>query len=122
MKIEPIAAVIVGSDRIALNGDVCNKIGTYALAILAKRHKIPFYVVAPTSTIDFRCQDGSHIPIEERDAREVLSLCGRSIAPQGARALHFAFDVTPADLVTALITEKGVIRPLNRKNLKRISL
>ncbi len=121
MTIEPIAAVIVGSDRIASNGDVCNKIGTYALAILAKRHKIPFYAVAPTSTIDFHCQDGRHIPIEERNANEVLSLSGLSIAPKSARARHFAFDVTPANLVTALITEKGIIRPLNRKNLKRIS-
>lgn len=120
MKTEPIQAVIVGSDRIASNGDVCNKIGTYGLAVLAHRHKIPFYAVAPTSTIDFNCPDGNSIPIEERDANEVLFISGKNIAPKGARARHFAFDVTPANLITALVTEKGVISPLNRKNMRRI--
>jgi methylthioribose-1-phosphate isomerase len=96
MKTCGINAVIVGADRITANGDVCNKIGTYGLAILAKYHRIPFYVVAPTSTI------------EERDPAEVLNIFGRPIAPQGAHAHHFAFDVTPHNLVTAIVTEKGV--------------
>ena len=122
MKTTPINAVIVGSDRIASNGDVCNKIGTYALAILARHHTVPFYAVAPTSTIDFNCRSGKEIPIEERNPDEVLFVSGKNIAPKGARARHFAFDVTPANLITALITEKGVIHSPNRKNLNRISL
>ena len=120
MKTRKIGAVIVGSDRIAANADVCNKIGTYGLAILAKHHRIPFYVVAPTTTIDPSALNGSHIPIEERSAAEVLQVQGRPIAPKGARAHHFAFDVTPHGLVTAIITEKGIIRPANRKNLKKV--
>ena len=108
MKTCRINAVIVGADRIAANGDVCNKIGTYGLAILARHHKIPFYVVAPTTTVDLATPDGSRIPIEERSPSEVLKIFGRPIAPKGARARHFAFDVTPHGLVTAIVTERGI--------------
>ena len=120
MKTGRIDAVIVGSDRIAANADVCNKIGTYGLAILAKYHKIPFYVAAPCSTVDFATPNGDAIPIEERSATEVVEMLGISIAPKGAQAHHFAFDVTPHDLVTAIVTESGVISPANGKNLRRV--
>ncbi len=103
--------VVVGADRIAMNGDVANKIGTFNVALQAQRHGVPFYVAAPLSTIDPRAESGADIPIEERDPGEVLTLAGRRIAPQGAGALNFAFDVTPHDLVTAIITEVGVLRP-----------
>ncbi len=121
MKTRKIDAVIVGSDRIAANGDVCNKIGTYGLAILAKHHGVPFYAVAPTSTVDLRCPTGEQIPIEERSAKEVVEIFGRAIAPEGAQAHHFAFDVTPRSLVTAIVTERGVVKPVNGRNLKRIA-
>jgi methylthioribose-1-phosphate isomerase len=104
-----IDAVIVGADRIAANGDVANKIGTYTHAVLARHHGIPFYVAAPLSTVDLETRDGSAIPIEYRSPEEVLTLAGQRIAPEGAEALHPAFDVTPAELVTAIITERGVI-------------
>ncbi|MBI5884367.1 MAG: S-methyl-5-thioribose-1-phosphate isomerase [Elusimicrobia bacterium] len=120
MKVSRIDAVIVGSDRIAANGDVCNKIGTYGLAIAARHHKVPFYAVAPTSTIDPATPDGSRIPIEERSAAEVLEISGIPIAPKGARARHFGFDVTPARLVTAIVTEKGVVRPVNASGIAKI--
>ncbi len=110
MKTGGIDAVIVGADRIAANGDVCNKIGTYGLAILARYHKIPFYVVAPTTTVDLATPDGSRIPIEERSSREVLEIFGHPIAPKGAQAHHFAFDVTPHKLVSAIVTERGIKR------------
>ncbi|HUT22711.1 MAG TPA: S-methyl-5-thioribose-1-phosphate isomerase, partial [Sumerlaeia bacterium] len=112
--------VIVGTDRVARNGDVANKIGTYEKAVLAHRHGIPFYVAAPTTTIDFDCPTGADIPIEERDPSEVLSMFGLGeegairtirIAPAASKARNPAFDVTPADLVTGLITPKGVIAP-----------
>ena len=105
-----IDLVVVGSDRIAANGDVANKIGTYSVAVLAKEHGIPFYVAAPMSTVDFRCADGSGIPIEERDASEVTELFGKRIAPEGVAVRNPAFDVTPARYVTAIITERGVAR------------
>jgi methylthioribose-1-phosphate isomerase len=105
-----IDMVVVGADRIAANGDVANKIGTYTLAVLADRHGIPFYVAAPLSTVDLETPDGASIPIEERSAEEVLSLAGVRIAPEGVGARHPAFDVTPAELVTAIITEAGVAR------------
>ena len=105
-----IDLVVVGADRIAANGDVANKIGTYSLAVLADAHEIPFYVAAPLSTIDFATRDGAHIPIEQRAAEEVLELAGERIAPLGVSALHPAFDVTPARLVTAIVTQKGVLR------------
>ncbi len=120
MKTERIDAVIVGSDRIAANADVCNKIGTYGLAILARHHGIPFYVAAPSSTVDLRTPSGDRIPIEERSAREVVEVFGTPIAPKGARARHFAFDVTPHALVTAIITERGVVSPADGAALKKI--
>jgi len=103
--------VIVGADRIAANGDVANKIGTYTLAVLARENGIPFYVAAPTSTVDLSLSSGDEIPIEERSSREVTDIAGSRIAPEGVRAAHPAFDVTPARLVTAIITEHGVLRP-----------
>jgi methylthioribose-1-phosphate isomerase len=105
-----VDAVIVGADRIASNGDVANKIGTYSLAVLAREHGIPFYVAAPVSTIDSSIASGGDIPIEERDAREVVEFRGQTIAPAGFPAAHPAFDVTPARLVSAIITEVGVLR------------
>lgn len=104
-------AVIVGADRIAANGDVANKIGTYTVAVLAHAHGVPFYVAAPVSTIDFACPDGTAIPIEERSSEEVVEMFGQRVAPEGVQARHPAFDVTPARLVTAIITERGVLRP-----------
>jgi methylthioribose-1-phosphate isomerase len=121
MKTESIDAVIVGSDRIAANADVCNKIGTYGLAILARHHGIPFYVAAPVTTVDFKTPDGSRIPIEERSSAEVLRIFGRPIAPIGARARHFAFDVTPHALVTAIVTERGIVRPADGRHLKKVA-
>lgn len=106
-----IEAVLVGADRIAANGDVANKIGTYSLGVLARENRVPFYVAAPITTIDLACPDGASIPIEERAPGEVLSFAGQSIAPAGATARHVAFDVTPARYVTAIITDRGVCRP-----------
>lgn len=103
--------VLVGADRIARNGDVANKIGTYGLALACRAHGLPFYVAAPLSTLDPTLPSGAAIPIEERSPEEVTTLAGRRIAPAGVSALHPAFDVTPADLVTAIITERGVARP-----------
>lgn len=105
-----VDCVIVGADRIAANGDVANKIGTYGLAVLAHHHGVPFYVAAPTSTVDLGCPNGAAIPIERRASDEVTSFAGRRIAPAGVGAENRAFDVTPAALVTALITENGVSR------------
>jgi methylthioribose-1-phosphate isomerase len=104
-------AVVVGADRIAANGDTANKIGTYTVAVLANAHKVPFYIAAPVSTIDIACPSGAAIPIEERSAAEVTEVAGRRIAPEGVAARHPAFDVTPARLITAIITERGVLRP-----------
>lgn len=120
MKTRKIGAVVVGSDRIAANGDVCNKIGTYSLAILAKHHKVPFIVVAPTSTVDLKTPTGDRIPIEERSVEEVVRINGKEIAPEGAMAHHFAFDVTPRALVTAIVTERGVIQPADGRALKKV--
>jgi methylthioribose-1-phosphate isomerase len=116
-----IACVVVGADRIAANGDVANKIGTYALAVLAAHHAIPFFVAAPWSTVDLGTPDGGAIPIEERDDEEVLLLAGRRIAPEGVRARYPAFDVTPAGLVTAIVTERGVVRPPFAEGLRALS-
>jgi methylthioribose-1-phosphate isomerase len=104
-------AVVVGADRIAANGDVANKVGTYPLALAAARARVPFVVVAPTSTVDASTPDGAAIAIEDRSEDEVLAWGGRAVAPAGARAVNPAFDVTPADLVTAIVTERGVVRP-----------
>src|SRR5215210_961956 len=103
--------IVVGADRIAANGDTANKIGTYTVAVLAHRHGVPFYVAAPLSTIDRATPDGTAIPIEERQAGEVTDVFGRRIAPEGTEALNYAFDVTPNDLITAIITEAGVLKP-----------
>ena len=104
-------AAIVGADRIAANGDTANKIGTYTVAVLAAAHGVPFYVAAPMSTIDPACPNGAAIPIEERSAEEVSEMRGIRIAPVGVAVRHPAFDVTPAKLITAIITERGVLRP-----------
>ncbi len=103
--------VVVGADRIAANGDTANKIGTYPVALLAREHQIPFYVAAPISTIDLKTPDGTHIPIEERSAREVTHVAGAQLAPAGARVWNPAFDVTPAHLIAGIITERGIVRP-----------
>ncbi len=109
--------VIVGADRIAANGDVANKIGTYGLAVAARHHQIPFYVAAPTSTVDLTTATGADIVIEERDPEEVTHAAGRRIAPDGAAAFNPAFDLTPARLVTAIVTESGAARPPYRRSL-----
>src|SRR5438093_188409 len=111
-------AVVVGADRIAANGDTANKIGTYTLAILANVHDIPFYVAAPISTVDIATADGSAIPIEERSAREVTDIGGSRIAPDGIAVRHPAFDVTPAKLITAIITDRGVLRPPYEESIR----
>jgi methylthioribose-1-phosphate isomerase len=103
--------IVVGADRIAGNGDVANKIGTYGVAVWAHYHKVPFYVAAPVSTFDFTLTNGNQIPIEERDPREVTEVRGCRIAPEACRALNLAFDVTPHNLITGIITEKGVCTP-----------
>ncbi len=105
-----IDCVIVGADRVAANGDVANKIGTYTVAVLAKEHNLPFYVAAPVSTIDLSLSDGSQIPIEERDARELTHIKDIQLAPEGVDVFNPAFDITPQRLVTAIITEKGVVQ------------
>lgn len=115
-----VGAVIVGADRITRNGDVANKIGTYMLAVLAKNHGIPFYVAAPTSTLDISLPSGEHIPIEERDENEVLSWHGVRVAPENARAFNPSFDVTPSELVTAIITEKGVAFPPFEESIAKL--
>jgi methylthioribose-1-phosphate isomerase len=111
MRAGEVDLVVVGSDRIAANGDIANKIGTYTVAVLARENRIPFYVAAPLSTIDYECPDGSRIPIEERDIREVTELFGQRVAPEGVKVRNPAFDVTPAVYVTAIITECGIARP-----------
>ncbi len=117
MRKGKIDAVIVGADRIASNGDVANKIGTYQVAVLAKENNIPFYVAAPLSTIDINLKSGDGIPIEERDINEVLTVFGKRIAPENAKALNYAFDVTPNRLVSAIITEKGILYPDYKKSI-----
>jgi len=113
--------VIVGADRIAANGDVANKIGTYGVAVLARHHGIPFYVAAPLSTFDFSIPDGTHIPVEERDPDEITNIRGLAVvAPQGAEALNLAFDVTPNELISGIITEKGIAQPPYASSLKAL--
>jgi methylthioribose-1-phosphate isomerase len=116
-----IDAVIVGADRIAANGDVANKIGTYTVAVLAKEHRIPFYVAAPFSTVDMETPDGSRIPIEQRSSREVTHLAGKQIAPDGVIVENPAFDVTPNAYVTAIITERGIARMPYAESLRELS-
>jgi methylthioribose-1-phosphate isomerase len=112
--------VILGADRIAANGDTANKIGTYSVAVLAAHHGIPFYVAAPLSTVDFAIPDGNHIPVEERSGEEVTHLWGEPVAPAGAPALNLAFDVTPNEMISGIITEKGVLRPPFTSSLKAV--
>ncbi len=120
MRRGAIDCVIVGADRIVANGDVANKIGTYSLAVLARAHAIPFYVAAPSSTVDFALPNGDAIPIEQRDAAEVTSLAGVAIAPDGVTAAHPAFDVTPHEYITAIITEQGVLYPPFEESLRQL--
>jgi methylthioribose-1-phosphate isomerase len=117
MRLGNVDLVVVGADRIAANGDVANKIGTYGVAVLAREHDIPFYVAAPLSTIDLDTPDGSGIPIEERNVREVTHLGSARLTPEGAKIRNPAFDVTPAKYVTAIITERGIARPPYEQSL-----
>ncbi len=121
MKNNQVDAVVVGADRIAGNGDVANKIGTYMVAVLAQKHQIPFYVAAPISTLDLSLNSGDEIPIEQRSEDEVVSLNNKRITPEGASAAHPAFDITPNDLVTAIITDKGIAKPPYLASLKNLS-
>jgi methylthioribose-1-phosphate isomerase len=116
-----IDLVFVGSDRITVSGDFANKIGTYGVALSARAAGVPFYVVAPVSTIDFGLEKGKDIPIEERNPAEVTDICGAKVTPEGVPAYNPAFDVTPADLVSGIITEKGLIRPPYPENLSKIA-
>lgn len=120
MKQGRIDAVVAGADRIAANGDTANKIGTYSLAVLAAAHGIPMYIVAPISSVDLDTPDGSAIPIEERSSDEVVMVRGVRIAPEGSRALHPAFDVTPAERITAIVTEKGVVHAPYAEGLRAV--
>lgn len=106
-----IDKVVVGADRIAANGDAANKIGTYSIAVLAKEHRIPFYIAAPTSTVDLKVKTGAEIPIEERRPEEVIFFRGVRVVPKGVKVFNPAFDVTPARYITAIITERGIVRP-----------
>lgn len=117
MKLGKVDMVIVGADRIVANGDTANKIGTYSVAVLAKQHNIPFYVAAPISTFDMSMKSGDEIPIEERDADEVRMIRNQHIAPEKVPVFNPAFDVTPAHLITAFVTEKGIIKPDYQKTL-----
>ncbi len=121
MRQGKIGAIVVGADRIAANGDVANKIGTYSVAVLAKEHGIPFYVAAPTSTVDMATPDGSKIPIEERNAKEVTHIAGKQMVPDGAGVENPAFDVTPAKYVSAIVTEKGIARAPYEESLKKLA-
>ena len=116
-----INAVVVGADRIAANGDVANKIGTYGVAVLAKEHGLPFYVAAPVSTLDLSTPSGKEIPIEERPAHEVTHLAGQRVAPEGTQVRNPAFDVTPSRYVTAIVCERGVARPPFGESLARLA-
>lgn len=120
MRAGRVQVAIVGADRVAANGDVVNKIGTYSIALLCRAHGIPFYVAAPLSTIDLNVDSGDDVTIEERDPREVTHIFGVPIAPEGVEVLNPAFDVTPAEYVAGIITEKGIVRPPYRENLRRL--
>ena len=121
MQQRKIGAVVVGADRIAANGDVANKIGTYTVAVLAKEHGIPFYVAAPISTVDLATPDGSKIPIEQRNPREVTHIAGKQLVPDGVQVENPAFDVTPAKYVAAIITERGIARAPYTESLRKLS-
>ena len=120
MQQNRVDAVVVGADRVAANGDVANKIGTYTVAVLARKHRVPFYVACPTSTVDLTCPSGAHIPIEQRSDEEVTHIAGSRIAPDGVKTLNPAFDVTDHSLVSAIITEKAVVTAPYRKNLRKV--
>jgi methylthioribose-1-phosphate isomerase len=119
MRAGEVDLVVVGADRIAANGDTANKIGTYTVAVLAHEHKIPFYVAAPLSTIDLATPDGDHIPIEERDGREITHIGSSRLTPEGAHIRNPAFDVTPHRYIAGIITEKGIVRPPYADGLRR---
>jgi methylthioribose-1-phosphate isomerase len=118
MREGKVQLAVVGADRIAANGDTANKIGTYGVAVLARAHGIPFYVAAPSSTFDLSLPDGSAIPIEQRDPREITHGLGRQTAPEGVAVYNPAFDVTPADLIAGIITERGIIQPVNARTIE----
>ncbi len=118
MAQKEIDVVVVGADRIARNGDTANKIGTYNIAVLAHRHRVPFYVAAPLSTVDFSISSGTRIPIEFRDSQEIERIGGTRVLPRGVDAINPAFDVTPAELIMGIITERGVVKPSQLKKLK----
>ncbi len=120
MRKGEITKVVVGADRIVSNGDIANKIGTYSVAVLAKENKIPFYVAAPYSTFDLSLEGGDEIPIEERKKEEVYQINGKRIAPDGVKIKNPAFDITPNELISAIITEKGIIYPPYKENIKKI--
>jgi methylthioribose-1-phosphate isomerase len=120
MKQGKVDAVVVGADRIAANGDTANKIGTYMVAVLAREHDIPFYVAAPVSTLDLSLKSGEEIPIEERDAREVTHMGERRLAPEGVEVQNPAFDVTPNELIAAIITDHGVARQPYTESLRKM--
>jgi methylthioribose-1-phosphate isomerase len=120
MKSGKIDCAIVGADRIALNGDTANKIGTYSVAVLAKENNIPFYVAAPVSTIDFSIDTGDSIPIEERKPEEITHIKDISVAPEGVKVANPSFDVTPNKYISAIITEKGIIYPPFEENIKKM--
>jgi methylthioribose-1-phosphate isomerase len=120
MRLRQIDLVVVGADRIAANGDTANKIGTYTVAVLAREHGVPFYVAAPLSTIDLDTPDGSHIPIEERNAREVTHIGGSQLTPEGIAVRNPAFDVTPHHFISGIITERGIFRPPYIESLRAI--
>ncbi len=120
MKEGKVQLVVVGADRIAANGDAANKIGTYGVALLAKAHGIPFYVAAPSSTFDLTLDNGDSIPIEQRDPREITHGFGKQTAPEGVDVYNPAFDVTPAHLIAGIVTERGIIRPVNAENVARV--
>jgi methylthioribose-1-phosphate isomerase len=119
MRQGKVDLVVVGADRIAANGDTANKIGTYCVAVLAREHRVPFYVAAPLSTIDLKTPDGAHIPIEERHPREVTHVGGAQVAPEGALVWNPAFDVTPHEYIAGIITERGIFRPPYLESLRR---
>jgi methylthioribose-1-phosphate isomerase len=120
MKEGRVQLVITGADRIAANGDTANKIGTYGVAVLAKAHGIPFYVAAPSSTFDLSLPTGAGIPIEQRDGREITHGFGKQTAPEGIKVYNPAFDVTPAEMITGIVTEKGIIRPVTANNIRAV--
>lgn len=120
MREKRVQAVVTGADRIAANGDAANKIGTYALAVLARAHGIPFYIAAPSSTFDLSLESGTDIPIEQRSSSEITHGFGKQTAPDGVEAYNPAFDVTPAEYIAAVITERGLIRPVTRENVARV--